>query len=243
MYSQWNQLYQRGIISILNVICLLFLAVAITPAKKKDKDTKRVETAIQESKSAAELIDKFMTSSDKAIPKEILDKAKAVAVFGIQKIGFLIEGISNGKGLISRRTSTGWSSPVFLNIGSASLGPQIGSSSNFVVMLFMDDKAMKLLSKKYIDLKGRGKTRAGPTDKADGDIKDADIYTYTLSKGKFAGLEYKRIIISPDNNLNQAVYGIKAQSIAMETQDRTTLKAATDINRFPQTLTCYSVQH
>ncbi len=72
-------LYQRGIISILNVICLLSLAVAITPAKKKDKETKRVEAAIQESKSAAELIDKFMTSSDKAIPKEILDKAKAVA--------------------------------------------------------------------------------------------------------------------------------------------------------------------
>src|SRR5947207_2651851 len=107
---------------------LLLLSSAILPAigQKKDRNLKRVEEAVSESKKAAEILDKISKSADKAIPKELLGIAKAVAVFPTKQEGFLIEGVIKGKGLVSRRMGGSWSNPVYFEIGSVSLGPQIG---------------------------------------------------------------------------------------------------------------------
>ncbi|HEV7905300.1 MAG TPA: YSC84-related protein, partial [Pyrinomonadaceae bacterium] len=42
---------------------------------------------------------------------------------------------------------------------------------------------------------------------------DAGILSYSRSKGLFAGLELKGVVINPDNKDNEAVYGMKAQEI------------------------------
>src|SRR5215208_4768938 len=87
-----------------------------------------------ELKAAREYVDKasrvmteIMRAEDKAIPRELLQKAHAIAVFpGAIKAGFIIAG-QGGNGVVVRRLSEGWSAPAFLNMGGASFGPQIGA--------------------------------------------------------------------------------------------------------------------
>jgi lipid-binding SYLF domain-containing protein len=68
---------------------------------------------------------------------------------GEEKVAFIFGG-NYGKGLATCRTAHGWSAPMFLAVGSGSVGFQIGGSFTDVVMLFMNDHALQsLLSDKF----------------------------------------------------------------------------------------------
>ncbi len=47
---------------------------------------------------------------------------------------------------------------------------------------------------------------------------DAGILSYSRSKGAFIGASLKGASISPDNDLNEAVYGMKANALLMATE-------------------------
>ena len=87
------------------VISLALLTFAVvTPAQKKS----RLQDATRHSRQAAEVFTEIMNVRDKAIPKELLDKSEAIAVFpGVLKAAFIFGG-KGGQGLISRRTRNGW---------------------------------------------------------------------------------------------------------------------------------------
>ena len=109
--------------SVLGAVLLLALCPARTPAQKS-----RSADAARHASDAAKVFTEIMNVKEKAIPKELLDKAEAIAVFpGVVKVAFGIGG-KGGQGVISRRIKGGWSEPVFFNIGGASFGAQIGAS-------------------------------------------------------------------------------------------------------------------
>ena len=69
-------------------LALVTLAVG-TPAPKKT----RLQDATRHSREAAEVFTQIMNVRDKAIPKELLDKAEAIAVFpDVVKAAFIIGG-------------------------------------------------------------------------------------------------------------------------------------------------------
>jgi len=97
------------------LITLLVFSVVITPAQKKS----RTQDAARHASDAAKTFTEIMNVKDKAIPKELLDTAEAIAVFpGVLKGAFVIGGRS-GQGVISRRVKGGWSAPAFFNLGFA----------------------------------------------------------------------------------------------------------------------------
>ncbi len=58
----------------------------------------------------------MIQASASSIPQNILDKAKAVAVFpGVVKVAFGLGG-EGGKGIISRRVNGGWSIPAYFRL-------------------------------------------------------------------------------------------------------------------------------
>ena len=59
------------------IIALLVLSAVITPAQKKS----RTSDAARHAGEAAETFTEIMNVKDKAIPKELLDTAEAIAVF------------------------------------------------------------------------------------------------------------------------------------------------------------------
>jgi lipid-binding SYLF domain-containing protein len=82
---------------------------------------------------------------DKGIPRDLLEKARRVAIIpGEEKAAFIFGG-NYGKGLASCRTATGWSAPMFVAVGGGSFGFQIGGSFTDVVILPMNDHALQSL--------------------------------------------------------------------------------------------------
>jgi lipid-binding SYLF domain-containing protein len=141
-----------------------------------------------------------------------------VAVFpDVIKAGFLLVGGRGGRGVISRRIPGGWSAPAFFNLGGGSIGPQLGASSTDFVLLFMNKDAVKGLLEDKFEIGGEGSIAAGPVGRAASASTDiqlrAAILSYSRSKGLFAGLELKGVVINPDNNDNEAVYGMKADKL------------------------------
>jgi len=203
---------------------------------------KRVDDATRHANDAATVFREIMGTPDKAIPKELIDKASAIAVFpGAVKAAFVIGG-RGGQGVISRRTSTGWSAPVYYNLGGASFGPQIGAEKTDFVLLIMNDDGLKGLMSDKFEMGGEAEVAAGPvgrTASATTDAKlKAGILSYSRSKGAFIGAALKGSYISPDNDLNEAFYGKKADALLNNPiTNRRQIPASVRI--FPQTLAKY----
>lgn len=207
-------------------------------------DSKRAGDATRHSRDAAEVFGEIMGAPDKAIPQDLLDRAEAVAVFpGVVKAAFIIGG-QGGQGVISRRTSSGWSSPAFFNLGGGSFGAQIGAEKTDYVLLIMNDGGLHGLLEDKFEMGGEVSAAAGPVGRTAAATTnatlDAGILTYSRSKGAFIGASLKGAAITPDNDLNQAIYGVKARDIlgGLERVSQTQLPAGVDA--FPKALGRYS---
>ena len=94
------------------ILALLAFAAtaAITSAKRSprsDDDEVKVREAVAQSAKAAKAFDAVMGAPDKAIPQDLLARAKAVAVFPhVIKAAFVVGG-EGGRGCVSRRTKAG----------------------------------------------------------------------------------------------------------------------------------------
>ncbi|HEX8072916.1 MAG TPA: lipid-binding SYLF domain-containing protein, partial [Pyrinomonadaceae bacterium] len=213
--------------------------VSPTPAPTP-ADEKRSDEAARKSEAAARVFNQIMRARDNAIPKELIERAEAVAVFpGVLKAGFIVGG-RGGSGVISRRVRGGWSPPAFFTLRGGSFGAQIGASKTDFVLLFMNEGAIQGLLEDKFEMGGEASAAAGPVGRSASATTnltlDAGILSYSRSKGLFAGLELKGAVVNPDNKLNQAVYGQKAAKL-LANVDRVDLNAVPDSVRiFPVTL-------
>ena len=187
-----------------------------------------------------------MGTREKSIPQDLLDRAEAVAVFpGVLKGGFIIGG-RGGSGVISRRVAGGWSAPAFFDLGGGSIGLQIGVASTDYILLFMNENAVESLLKDKFEIGGEGSAAAGPVGRsasASTDVKlNAQILSYSRSKGAFAGLELKGVVIKPDNEDNLQVYGMPARDILTGANKISMDKMPSGVRIFPQTLVRYSTR-
>lgn len=228
---------------------LLTIALALTQSAglaQSKKQLKKINEATQRSQKAARVFTEIMAAPDKAIPKDLLDNAEAVAVFpNVIKAGFIVGG-RGGSGVISRRVRGGWSAPAFFKLGGGSIGLQIGASSTDFVLLFMNEEALKGLLEDKLEIGGEGSVAAGPVGRAASASTnltlDAGILSYSRSKGLFAGLELKGVVIDPDNDDNEAVYGIKASDILTGSNKIALARMPAGVRIFPRTLSRYSVR-
>jgi SH3 domain-containing YSC84-like protein 1 len=225
----------------LGLVALLLLGSMITSAQKKS----RTHDAARHAGDAAEAFGDIMNVREKAIPKELLDKAEAIAVFpGVVKAAFIVGG-RGGQGVISRRIKGGWSAPAFFNLSGGSFGPQIGAQrSDYVFLIMNEDGVNGLLNDKF-ELGGEAGVAAGPVGReaaASTNLRlDAGILSYSRSKGAFIGAALKGAVVSPDNDLNEAVYGVKADGV-LKGKQLTLGEMPPSVRIFPRTLVRYSIR-
>ncbi|MDQ3907376.1 MAG: lipid-binding SYLF domain-containing protein [Acidobacteriota bacterium] len=234
----------RRSISFLVAFALLLTAAAGAAAQKsKDDSAKRDQEARDKSQKAARVFREIMDTPDKTIPRSLLNDAEAVGVCpDVIKAGILLVGGRGGSCVISRRIPHGWSAPAFFKLGGGSIGPQIGASSTDFVLLFMNDGAVKGLLEDKFEVGGEIGAAAGPVGRqasasTDAQLK-AGILSYSRSKGLFAGLELKGVVINPDNDLNESVYGLKAKDILVGVEIKKTIPSA--VRALPLQLSRYS---
>lgn len=219
-----------------SLVLLVGLLVGLTGegyAQKKD--------AIKQAQKASDVFKEIMATTDNSIPLGVLDKAVCVAVFpDVIKGGFIIGG-RGGRGVASCRAKGGWSAPAYFELAGGSVGLQIGAQSTDFVLLFVSSDGMKSLLKSKFEMGGDASVAAGPVGRQVGagtDLRlDAQILSYSRSKGLFAGLELKGTVIRQETKNNEAVYGegVKAEAIL-----KGDLASPVDVKIFPTTLERYS---
>ena len=189
---------------------LLIVSVAslalVLPALASDRDDD-----IGRIQSSARVFGEIMNTPDRGIPQELLETAKCVAIIpGEEKFAFIF-GEKYGKGLATCRTAHGWSAPMFVAVGGGSVGFQIGGSVTDVVMLFMNDRALQSLMSDKFKLGADATVAAGPVGRraaAGTDLKlNAEILSYSRSKGVFAGVSLDGAVVQADHSGDQAMYG------------------------------------
>lgn len=221
-------------------VCLL----SVTPrARSGDDHDAKVKEAAEQSVKAAKVFDEIMQTPDKAIPRDLLRRAKAVAVFPhVVKAAFVV-GAEGGRGVVSRRTNAGWSDPVFFRAGGPSVGPQIGASATDIVLVLMNDDAIAHLMKDRFELGADAAVAGGPVGREAGAGTDAlmhaEILSYSRSRGLFAGVNLKGVVIEPEDDLNEAVYNKSAHELLVDDKRQSD---AGGLPAFPQAISRYAVK-
>jgi lipid-binding SYLF domain-containing protein len=227
------------------LVIVVLIAGLFAGVYPQSKNASKLAKAAKEAQATSDTFTAIMNVPDKAIPQGLLDKAEAIAVFEVFKAGFIVGG-RTGHGVISRRVKGGWSAPAFYNLNGGSFGLQIGAAKIDVVLLFMNTGAVDSLMKDKFEIGGEGSVAAGPVGRSasastDAQLK-AQILSYSRSKGLFAGLEIKGVVISPDNNDNEPVYGMKAGEVLSPARQWKLTDMPADVRIFPRTLARYSVR-
>jgi len=230
---------RRMAISVLTAVLLLAFSAPLVSAKKD-----RQKDATRHSSDAAKVFTEIMNVREKAIPKELLDKAEAIAVFpGVIKAAFIFGG-KGGQGVISRRTRKGWTAPAFFNLSGGSFGAQIGATKTDYVLLIMNQDGLNGVLKDKFEIGGEVGVAAGPVGReaaaSTNPRLDAGILSYSRSKGAFIGAALKGAVISPDNDLNEAVYEGKKAKDVLTNNSMTLSQMPAGVRIFPRTLARYS---
>jgi lipid-binding SYLF domain-containing protein len=189
---------------LLALTLALFSATALS-ARAGEEENKLADNAVR-------VLKEIMMAPDKSIPKDLLQNAHAIAVVpDVIKAGFVVGG-RHGNGLISVKTRDGtWSNPSFVSLTGGSVGFQAGVSSTDVVLVFRTQRGVDSIVHGKFTLGADASAAAGPvgrsaTASTDAQLK-AEIYSYSRSRGLFAGAALDGSALTIDNDANQAVYG------------------------------------
>ena len=162
--------------------------------------------------NAVRVLKEIMQAPDKAIPQDLLRDAKAIAVIPDRiKAGFIFGG-SRGEGLISVKTADGtWSNPSFITMTGGSVGFQAGVSSTDVVLVFRTQRGVDSIVRGKFTLGADASAAAGPVGRTASASTDAqmkaEIYSYSRTRGLFAGVALDGSVLRIDYDANAAVYG------------------------------------
>jgi lipid-binding SYLF domain-containing protein len=190
---------------------LLALAAASSSSSLVAQDPK-LPRRVQ---ATTEVLAALLKISDNAPPKSLLDAATCVAVVpGLKQAGLVVGGRA-GFGLVSCRTPGGWSLPSFMGLKGGSIGLQIGGQSSDVVLVVVGESTRRTMASSSFTLGGEASIAAGPVGRnlqAGTDYKlSANIYSYSRSKGLFAGLALSGTKWEIDSKANATAYGAKAE--------------------------------
>ena len=155
--------------------------------------------------------DRFVGMNEMGTFRDLLKKAKGVFISPQVLEGAFIFGLSGGSGvLVARDPGTGsWNGPAFYTVGEASFGLQAGGKASEVVMLAMTERGVNALLSPSVKLGADVGVAAGPVgagaSAATANIS-ADILTFALSKGLYAGISLEGAVVAVRNEWNGAYY-------------------------------------
>jgi lipid-binding SYLF domain-containing protein len=189
---------------IIFFILIIFLC-SISAQANEDND--------QTLRDSLSVINEILNSPDQEIPGDLISEAKAILIFPtLIKAGFFVGG-RYGNGIASMRTNkTGkFGPPAFLTQTGLSFGFQFGAEAVDLILLVMTQRGLESLLKDKLTLGADVAVSAGPVGRhaeAATDIRmQGEIYSYSRSKGAFAGVSLKGTVIDSDEGANFDYYG------------------------------------
>jgi len=151
----------------------------------------------------------FRQMPEKGIPRNVLRHSKGLAIMTVFKAGFIFSG-KGGQGVVVARTGHGWSGPSFIATGGAGWGLQIGAQVTDFVIVLNNDSAVRAFSRGgNVTIGADVSAAAGPVGRtASGAVAPtAAVYTYSRSRGLFAGVSLEGAVIGTQRDSNFRYYG------------------------------------
>jgi lipid-binding SYLF domain-containing protein len=172
-------------------------------------------------------VDLTLRNVDKVhIPSRLLRKARGIAIVTCAKGGLGFAGVEFGTGLVVARTTSGddgedmaWSAPSALGLAGFSWGALIGAQVSDHIFLLMTDEAVRLFSTQDASIQlgvdigvavgpvGRSAEADLAASRSNGSMAMAPIYTYSLSKGLYAGVSMDGRVVVTRPRVNEKFYG------------------------------------
>ena len=200
-------------LSVLFLVCALLLpAVAAGKEKENEKNEKEEDRV----KNVGEVLKEILDIPDD-IPQDLLDKAECLIILPSVKKGAFGIGGSYGRGVMICRAGehyTGpWGPPAMYALEGINIGFQLGGQATDFVLLVMNPKGARSLLSSKVKLGANASAAAGPKGRsAEGAtdvVMNAEILSYSRSKGLFAGISLEGSTLRSDGSANEKLYGQK----------------------------------
>ena len=197
-------------IPFLLILCLTFLIQLPQSYAQFKKPEEKANRLLQKATEAFE--DLTTMGEDKSIPQQLLNQAEGIVIFPKALKVALVAGGQGGGGFAFIKKENGeWSNPYFLDMGEASVGAQIGVQATELILLFKKRENILGLEKADFTLGGDVGVAVGPLGRnssVNTDIGfEAEIYSYSKSKGLYAGISIEGNVLKANEKVNKAFYG------------------------------------
>ncbi|CAH0485127.1 unnamed protein product [Peronospora farinosa] len=176
--------------------------------------------------NAADIIGNFFrndsgASGDRAIPISMLGNAHGLAIMTIVKAGFVLVG-KVGTGIVLSRLPDGsWSAPSAIGTVGLGGGFQIGGEIVEVMIILGSPAAVEVFHSPQVNLGAGLDVAVGPYGRsaaAAAAISSSGLnanYSYSMSKGLYAGISLLGSVIAARNDLNRKFYGQDLEASAL----------------------------
>jgi len=173
---------------------------------------------------ATQVLQDTQAMPDQSVPDWLLRRAQGIAIIpSVVKVA-LIAGGRGAKGVLVVRDAQGrWSNPVFMTLGGGSFGFQWGLEVSDLILVFTTRRSIEGVTGGKLTLGADASVAVGPVGRQVSgatDIGLAEVYSYSRSKGLFAGIAIDGTVLAVDHNANGEYYqrpGVLASDILAST--------------------------
>lgn len=195
---------------------LLTVTLAIFPSAASGQGIRQsvFQDEIQETQTvdaAVQVLDEIMAIPAKSIPHALLRDAEGLVIVPKLLKGGFVVGIRHGRGVLVAKDEAGnWTAPSFVTVTGGSLGWQAGVQATDIVLVFATRKSLEGLWQGKFTIGAGVAAAAGPVGREAAAATDAtlraEIYTYSRSRGLFAGVALDGSAIQIDRDAGARYY-------------------------------------
>ena len=189
---------------LLTILVGIALAVTTVAAHAQAREEGRLLLATQ-------VLNDVRDARDQGIPDRLLERAYGIAVIpDFTKVAFFLGG-ERGHGVLVVRDSSGhFSGPVFVTLTGGSFGFQWGVQKTDLVLVFTSRKGIEGITGGKLTLGGDVSVAAGPVGRQASAATDqafnAGVYSYSATRGIFAGVALAGAALTIDDSANAELY-------------------------------------
>jgi lipid-binding SYLF domain-containing protein len=160
---------------------------------------------------ATQVLNDARNGRDQGIPDRLLERAYGIAVIpDFTKVAFFLGG-SRGHGVLVVRDGSGhFSNPIFVTLTGGSFGFQWGVQKTDLVLVFTSRKGILGIEGGKLTLGADVSVAAGPVGRQASAATDqafnAGVYSYSHSRGIFAGVALSGAALTIDDAANAELY-------------------------------------
>ena len=189
------------------IVLCVGLGLVFSPQAWADNLKEDAEVIVEKARL---VIEDVRTAPDSGAAYDLIRQSAGVVIIPDMFKGGFVVGGSYGKGVVVARKDGKWSGPSFVYIGAGSIGFQIGAQLTDLILVVIGQNTMDSFLRSSFKLGADAAIAVGPVGAqataATDILLKGGIYSYSRSKGLFAGVSLEGAGMGTEYDLNRAYY-------------------------------------